>query len=200
MNRRDAIKQSLLLTGFALSASSLATLVQSCNKAAKEPDWKPAFLTQEQADLLAEVSETILPRTDDSPGARDVNVHRFIDQMLKSYMPEADAERFRQGLDDFSAAYLKGNPGKVFAEVPAEDRLEYVNYVSGEAFKAAQQMKNPKPEEVPFFLSLRQAVVFAYFTSEEVGTKVLAYDPIPGPFQGCVSLEETTGGKAWALQ
>jgi hypothetical protein len=32
-----------------------------------------------------------------------------------------------------------------------------------------------------------------------VGEKVLAYDPIPASQKGCVSLEETTNGKAWSL-
>ena len=48
-------------------------------------------------------------------------------------------------------------------------------------------------------LKIRDQTVWAFKTSEEIGKNVLAYDPIPGKQKGCVSLEEATGGKAWAL-
>jgi hypothetical protein len=41
--------------------------------------------------------------------------------------------------------------------------------------------------------------VWGFKTSEEIGKKVMAYDPIPGGYVGCESLEELTGGKAWSL-
>ena len=46
---------------------------------------------------------------------------------------------------------------------------------------------------------LRSNAIWTYKTSEQIGEKVLAYDPIPGIQKGCVSLEEATGGKAWSL-
>ncbi|RLD77819.1 MAG: gluconate 2-dehydrogenase subunit 3 family protein, partial [Bacteroidetes bacterium] len=47
--------------------------------------------------------------------------------------------------------------------------------------------------------NLRTMTIWAYKTSEKVGEEILAYDPIPGDFHGCISLEETTKGKAWSL-
>jgi hypothetical protein len=41
--------------------------------------------------------------------------------------------------------------------------------------------------------------IWAYKTSQKIGEEVLAYDPIPGKLQGCISLEEATGGKVWSL-
>ena len=46
---------------------------------------------------------------------------------------------------------------------------------------------------------IRDKTVWAYKSTEEIGENVLAYDPIPGIQIGCVSLEETTGGRAWSL-
>ena len=48
-------------------------------------------------------------------------------------------------------------------------------------------------------MNLRNSSVWAYKTSELIGETVLAYAPIPGKQQGCISLDEATGGKAWSL-
>ena len=49
-----------------------------------------------------------------------------------------------------------------------------------------------------FYRQFKQLALVGYFTSTEVGEKVLAYDPIPGRFEGCVPLA-SLGGKAWSL-
>ena len=84
MNRRDALKQTALLTGYALSASTIASIMNGC-KASGDPAWVPQFLTEEQGALVAEMAECLIPRTD-TPGAKDVFVHEFIDLMLKDYV------------------------------------------------------------------------------------------------------------------
>ena len=35
----------------------------------------------------------------------------------------------------------------------------------------------------------RELVILGYFTSEEVGTNVLHYNPVPGRYNGCVPIE-----------
>ena len=48
-------------------------------------------------------------------------------------------------------------------------------------------------------IGLRSITIWGFKTSEEIGEKVLAYDPVPGVYNGCISLKEATGGKAWSL-
>lgn len=213
MDRREAIKRTILLTGYAMSASTLTAVLHGC-KAETAPDWQPAFLTPEQADLVADLGETILPHTDDSPGAKDVNVHRFIDLLLKDYTPAEDQKAFTDGLAALASQCAADNGGKAFADLSADERLAYLNQVNENAIKAieeaAKQMNEANlkametqapapPSPPPFFINLKQAIIAAYFTSEEVGTKVLAYDPIPGELRACAPLEEVSGGKVWAL-
>ncbi|WP_158655246.1 gluconate 2-dehydrogenase subunit 3 family protein [Flavivirga eckloniae] len=50
-----------------------------------------------------------------------------------------------------------------------------------------------------FLLSVKHYTLFGYFTSEKVGKEVLAYDPIPGQYQACISVDDTTNGRAWSL-
>mgnify|MGYP007000403417 len=50
-----------------------------------------------------------------------------------------------------------------------------------------------------FVFQLRSMTINAFKTNEYIGEKVLAYLPIPGQYNGCVDLNETTGGKAWSI-
>jgi len=47
--------------------------------------------------------------------------------------------------------------------------------------------------------NLRSMAIWSYKTSQTVGEEILAYEPIPGRQEGCIDLEEATGGKAWSL-
>jgi hypothetical protein len=52
-------------------------------------------------------------------------------------------------------------------------------------------------EPVGFYRDLKSAVLYAYFSSEEIGKNVLSYDPIPGEYRGCMPLSEV--GNTWSL-
>ena len=47
-----------------------------------------------------------------------------------------------------------------------------------------------------FFITLRELTTIGYFTSKSGATIALRYDPVPGPYLGCVPLKEI--GRAWA--
>ena len=85
MNRRTAIKNTALMFGYAITAGALTETFIACKNEARTVNlpWKPEFLTTNQANTLAELTETILPRTT-TPGAKDVGVPQFIDKVLKN--------------------------------------------------------------------------------------------------------------------
>lgn len=200
MDRREALKRTFLLTGYALSAGTISAVMQGCKAdAVPNGDWTPAFLTQDQAAMVAEIAETILPRTEDSPGAKDVKVHQFIDLMLKDYVSEAEQDMYRKGMDAFAANCKEVNDGQSFVDLSPEQRLEYLTTVDKNAVAAADNRDEAGSEHLRFYMVLKQSVIAGYFTSETVGTEVLAYDPIPGEFVNCSPVEEISGGRVWAL-
>src|SRR5213595_917991 len=89
IDRREALRRAALLLGGVLSAPMVAGVLAGCEaRRAPAGAWQPRALTPDQADLVATIAEHILPETD-TPGARAVGVHRFIDAMLaESYGPE----------------------------------------------------------------------------------------------------------------
>lgn len=201
MDRREAIKRVALITGYAVSASTVTAVMQGCkaDPGAVAGDWTPAFMTNDQAAMIAEMAETILPRTEDSPGARDVNVHQFIDLMMEDYVSEAEQEVFGKGLKQLMAHCQEAN-GKTFVDLTPEERLAYLTALDKEAMADMEAPGRPDPESLStFYITLKQSVIAGYFTSEAVGTEVLAYDPVPGEVIACAPTGELTGGRVWAL-
>jgi hypothetical protein len=189
MNRRDALKQTALLTGYALSASTIAAVMNGC-KASGEPGWVPQFLTEEQGATVAQMAECIIPKTD-TPGAKDVLVHEFIDLMLKDYVEEEEQGMFIAGLEGVDAKAQEAHD-KNFIDCTDEQQFELL-----QAMHVAEKEQGEEAGP-PFFRIFRQAVVAGYFTSEKVGTEVLSYDPIPGDYDGCYPLDQV--GNNWSLR
>ena len=99
MDRREAIKRTSVMLGFALSAPAILGVLNGC-KAAPDLAFKPVFFTPEQAATLSELTEIILPKTD-TPGAKDVGVPGFIDRMLKEVYSHEQQQRFLSDLAAF---------------------------------------------------------------------------------------------------
>lgn len=58
--------------------------------------WKPALFDSHQIDTIATLADLIIPRTD-TPGARDVKVHEYIDLIIKDG-PVEPRRKFLEGL------------------------------------------------------------------------------------------------------
>jgi len=54
-----------------------------------------------------------------------------------------------------------------------------------------------KQEPIGFYRSIKSMAIWAYFSSEEIGKNVLAYDPIPGTYEPCIPVSEV--GNRWSL-
>jgi len=189
MKRRKALQLSAGLIGGAMAIGSSA-LVYGC-KTDSSDGWKPAFLDKSQLNLIAELAETIIPRTD-TPGAKDALVHRFIDSQLAGYMSKDVQGMFTdgiKGIDELS----KSLGGKGFVDADATLRTQVMDAL----IKDAEEHRAAKKEGPPTFDALVDLVKNAFFNSEVCAKNVLKYDPSPGEYIGCYPLEKVGG--AWAL-
>ena len=199
MNRREAIQKATLALSFALSAPAITGILNGC-KSAPDLNYQPVFLSKEQAVLINELSEILLPKTD-TPGAKEVGVLSFIDVMLKEVYPREEQEKFLKGLAEFDADAQK-NYGDPFIECTPEQQKELVKKHHNAAFAeniggaSGNWWDAANKSERPFILKVKELTLLGFFTSEPGATQVLQYNQVPGPFQGCVPLAEV--GKAWA--
>jgi len=202
MNRREAIKKTALLTGYALTASTVQAVLSGCEPE-RRMNWSPKYFSAEQAELITHMAETLLPRTN-TPGAMDTGVPAFIELMVQDIYTTEDQEKFLAGLAGVDARAGVAH-GKPFAQCKAAQQTKLLAAMDAEAAAEGQARKEALKaglkEEEPyfnFFLQFKSLALLGYFTCEFVGTKVLNYDPVPGAYNGCIPLKET-GGRAWSL-
>jgi hypothetical protein len=193
MDRREALKRTALLMGGVVSAPAIAGILKGCTP---KPgvDWTPVFLQQDQAAIVSNVSEIIIPKTD-TPGAKDVGVPGFIDKMLKEVYSEEDQKFFMDGLAAFNDE-AKKEFGDEFLDLSEEDQKALVKKVHDAAIEAERTTK-PAPKR-PFILMMKELTMLGFFTSEAGATQVLQYLPVPGSYKGCVPVSEAGNGRTWA--
>jgi gluconate 2-dehydrogenase gamma chain len=193
MNRREALKRTAWVMGGVVSAPAIMGILKGC-KAEPKIDWKPEFLSQDQASIVSEVAEIIIPKTN-TPGAKEVGVPGFIDNIIKDCYSKEDQERFTTGLVSFNEEAQKAY-GDAFMDLEPEQQQEYVKKVHDEAIKV-EQTTQPAPKR-PFILMMKELTMLGFFTSKVGATQVLQYDPVPGAYKGCIPLSEAGNGKTWA--
>jgi gluconate 2-dehydrogenase gamma chain len=193
MDRREALRKTALVMGGMLSASTMAALLKGC-KAEPALTWKPELFTEDQARVITRLADIIIPKTD-TPGAVETGVPYFIEQVVKDCYDQDEQKRFIDGLNAFMAGSEK-EYGKTFLKLSAEKQEEYTAAVHQQAVEA--EKAKGEGYKRPFILKCKELTMAGYFTSEPGATQVLRYEPVPGSYEGCISLEEA-GGKTWAV-
>ena len=190
MDRREALKNTALMIGM-VSASSVLGVMSGC-KAGKTRDWVPVVLTEGKADLVADIAERIIPKSD-TPGAKDVGVDAFIDMLLNGYMEKEEVQAFLTGLGQVDSV-AKSLHGDNFSSLKPEEQDAVLTALAKEADKLEGEERN-----MAFFPKMKELTISGYFTSELVAEKHLNYQPIPGDFIGCVDISTLEKGNvAWA--
>src|SRR5436309_1953468 len=97
----------------------------------------------------ASIAEHILPETD-SPGARAVGVHRFIDAMLADSSPDEERRRFLAGLADVDARARQSH-GRGFLRCATHEQRSLLDQLDREAFAAPLDRA-----ATPFFRTMKE--------------------------------------------
>jgi hypothetical protein len=189
MNRRDAISHVAVLVGGAFSAPTLLAM-ERLEKPSHLPKTPPVFqLNDKQRQIVAEVAEMILPKTD-TAGAKDAGVPAFIELMLRDCYLKPEHLSFSEGVEQLqTAGFLTKNESERAA------MLRKVEQNTQELMKvyAVQQSKMGDNEDrelmktqlkgLPFWRLMKELTLLGYFTSE-VGIKSsFEYVPIPGKLE-----------------
>lgn len=196
MNRRNAIKRTAMMLGYAATASSVVAIMNGCKADPKSMGdanitaWKPEFLSENSAKVIGQLAECIIPKTD-TGGAIDAGVHSFIDQYLKNTVSEEDQKLFNTALAGFNQDFESKN-GKDFLSANQDERNAFLTDFE----KEAEAAKKANPDQPTFWHSFKELTIMGYFTSEVGMKQALVFDPIPGEYKACIPVEEAGG--MWA--
>ena len=139
---------------------------------------KPGYFGESEMRTLRVLVDLVLPATD-SPAASAADTHYFIDLAIAACAKPLAQKTFRAGLKSF-AGLERRTPEQQVAALKA---------------RAAADMALPYDES--FFKLLKDYTLTGYFLSEVGATQALAYEKIPGGFQGDLPLQPNQ--KAWAI-
>ena len=198
MKRRDALKNLGLAAGFAITAPSIFSLLQSCTSA---PTWMPTYFTNEEKEIVVNLVDIMLPKTEGTPSATEVNVPQFIDKYITEVLNAEDQEAIRISFTEIIAT-LKPTIETDIRDVTTAQYTALLDahlLVKGDVDK--DRLANPEalqPTKNEFLNHLKYLTITAYVTSEEIGENVLMYDPVPTAYY-CGDLQEISGGKASSL-
>lgn len=222
MNRRNALKTIGIGAGITISVGTLATMISSCNADPKVATWTPEYFTSSDANILDELSDIILPKTD-TPGAKEANVIRYMDMIVKNIYKPKNQKEFALGFANFknklvaeqgaSKSMEKKGGSDVETISATRDQLtamlkkylskdmegEVTTLLEGEAPDPDNENAANEPYYLHNFIrTLKDLSIAGYFGSELIGENHLVYQPTPGPYKGCVPLSDT-GGKTYSL-
>lgn len=180
MNRRT------LLQILALAASGALHAKPSASK-----------LDETQQQMVAELAELILPRTD-TPGAIDAGVPAFVDHIVSDWYSVRERAIFMEGLRAIDV-FCRSNFRRSFSAADTAQRIAALRSLEQRAASYAPPPGTSvfgKPDErSPFFFKLKLLTVLGYYTSEAGATTELAFNPVPGRYDGNVDF--ATLGKQW---
>jgi Gluconate 2-dehydrogenase subunit 3 len=177
MNRRTAITNIVFV-------SAGAVLLPSClqnDKAASFP-LKNISLTGSQENMLAELSETILPKTNNFIGAKDLKAHEFVLTMVDDCGKPEDQQNFTEGMKQFEDICQK-KWNNSFVKCTLQQRNEILSQL---------EKKQDMPEPVlAFYKTVKRYTVQSFTSSKIYMTDIRHYKMVPGShFKGCVPLKQ----------
>jgi hypothetical protein len=177
LDRRTAIKQFVFASaGIAL----LPSCMQDTGKASIL--LKNINISGEQEKMLAELCESIIPKTD-TPGAKDISAHLFALKMADDCAKKEDQQKFMKGLKAFEQT-TKDTFKKSFPECTPQQRQQLLSKL--------ESSKDPNDDVTMFYGAMKSLTIEAYTTSQFYLTKVHVYKLVPGTFKGCVPISAKT--------
>lgn len=173
ISRRVALKQMALLSaGVTIAASCLR------NRGEVSKLYKNIRVTEDQEKLIASIADTLLPKSE-TPGATDVSAAEFTAKMVDDCLSRQDQAKWLSGMNRF------------FELTAAENSASFDkwNRADREKFLSAFEEKKVEDRDASFFYrTVRRFSLQAYTSSEYFMTSIQNYKMLPGPFRGCVAM------------
>lgn len=204
MDRRKALKNLGAGIGSFTLSTSMINLLQSCQN---QTNLNLLTFSSKQFSFISKLMDLIIPSTD-LPGATDLKLNIFIDSYISEVWYSQNKDIFIKGLDKCLLEVKNHEEKNLIAlldkylKIDKEISDKYDDMISDYEDKV-KLGQNPSFDQnifqYVFIKKLRDLSVMSFKINEYIAENVLAYNPIPGNYKGCVDLENTTGGKAWSL-
>jgi hypothetical protein len=181
IDRREMIVSTASALGYTLTAAGLTSLMTGCQTLGGRKERAYRFFSPSQGRVVEILADLILPETD-SPGAVEVGAVGFVDQFVAEIFNDQGRKAFGKSLDRFIALSW-------FDRIAADDQITELQRLESRIFQDGDN------ELAVFYKKFKTLLITGYFQSQTIAEEVLAYDPIPGLFQGDISYS----GRNWSI-
>jgi hypothetical protein len=187
MNRRKALIGIALFSGAAYVGYKVYDLLAERN-----------VNLEEQKGLIAELAESILPRTD-TPGAKEAKVEEAIIVFLKDCTDRKTLNNFLDGLEEVDS-YAQSQFQQAFVRCDSQQRTYILSYFEKKGKLSAGFIGKVQKKLFgqPFFATLKEYTVRGYCTSMAGANQGLSYLYIPSKRLSCMDMMPHQ--KSWATQ
>lgn len=168
INRRKAM--TVMASWSAASLIPFSWFMQSCQES------YTTLLSEDYQLLLGTIVDLILPKTSQSPGAKEAHVQHFVALIIEDCYDEKDRNKIVIGLNELLS--------QGFLNLTSQKQFDELNRLDQEALKDSSH----------YFADLKSLTKWGYFSSELGVTQGLRYNPIPAYYKGC---EPYNGEVAW---
>jgi len=171
------IKRRSALTKIAMGVAGMVSLPSWVNSWSSDSLKHFSYLSAENDELLAAITDTIIPKTD-TPGAKDLGVHHLIQKIVKDCYDKPAQNMLSQGLMLTDAVSI-GDYGDSFARLTPDQRLQVLNKMS----------QSGQPDQKNFIAMIKRMTIDGYMHSEYVMTNITKYEFAPNRYFGCVPVK-----------
>jgi hypothetical protein len=174
MQRRTALKNLLIVAG---GTMLLPSCVQQDKKVSIPLD--NLKLSAQEEELLAQITETIIPATD-TPGAKALGVHQFVLTMMDDCADKEKQDDFMKGLNEVNDLSKK-QYNNSFIKCTPQQQLELLTHIDKKEFDGKVN---------DFFKAAKRLTIQGYTKSKYVMSNLLVYELVPGRFHGSFPVKD----------
>ncbi len=179
MKRRHTLKW--MLHGFCVLSLS-PQMICNRNESFERESTEPSILSMPQIDVMNILADLIIPKCEIAPAPSEIGIAMAVDQILFHFYNANNQDQVKMGLDNVNKlCYQLYN--KYLPQSTAGEQFEVWKYLANDG----AQSQNPQDH---LFFIIRQLVIQGYFQSRYINEHVLRYDPIPGSYQACLSIDD----------
>ena len=189
MDRREALSTVSFIVGGTIVGA--ASFLAGCKKSTKESIF--GVLNNQEIILVEDLAESILPKTPSSPGAKEVEIGKFINTIVSDCYDEVEQNAFITGIKKLDEISIL-NYDEKFMRLNPVNKTALLLLLESESEIHNQNIIKGEPPH--YYTMMKQLTIWGYLSSETVGTKVLRHLPIPGRYNGCLPYEK--GEKSWS--
>jgi hypothetical protein len=165
VNRREVLHGLLLSVGYAggLSACSDSEKAELTSPGAGTSELR--YYTDPEFSFVSNLADGLIPTTD-TPGAVDAGVPAYIDALMA----------------DWASAQTQEEHRRAVATVEKELAATSLEDLDAAAF-------GERREQLSDYRTLKNLIAQAYYVTESGATLEVGWDPLPGRWEHCASLE-----------